>query len=342
MLRPPLRRDGENSGGEKNAAALDQRRDHGVAPARHTRENILVIKHGALGDFVQAMGPAAAIRAHHQGAAITLLTTAPYAELARSAPYFDDVWIDERPGGFDLGGLWRLREKLRGGRFARVYDLQTSSRSSSYFHLAGPFWGAEWSGIARGCSHPHNNPARDHMHTLDRQAEQLRLAGIEKVAPPDLSWAKADIRRFDLPAHFLVLVPGGSKHRPEKRWPAGRYAQLADLAAKHGLTSVIVGGPDEHEVGREILRVCPTARDLIGRTSFGEIVGLGAVAICTVGNDTGPVHLLVAAGSPATVLYSSASDPALTQPRGRSVIVLQRQNLGDLPVDEVAATLDLS
>src|SRR5215471_14975786 len=102
MLRPPLPREGA-SGGEEAQAALDQRRDHNPAPAAHTRENILVIKHGALGDFVQAMGAAAAIRAHHQGAEITLLTTAPFADLARSSPYFDQVWIDERPGRFDFG-----------------------------------------------------------------------------------------------------------------------------------------------------------------------------------------------------------------------------------------------
>ncbi|MGH6995954.1 MAG: glycosyltransferase family 9 protein, partial [Stellaceae bacterium] len=61
-------------------------------------ERILVIKLGALGDFVQAMGPAAAIRAHHPRARIMLLTTPAYAELGRRAPYFDDVWSDERPG----------------------------------------------------------------------------------------------------------------------------------------------------------------------------------------------------------------------------------------------------
>ena len=85
---------------------------------------ILVIKLGALGDFVQAMGPAAAIRAHHRDAEITLLTTAPYAELAGAAPYFDAVWIDTRPSLLDPVGLWRLRRKLRQGRFDLVYDLK--------------------------------------------------------------------------------------------------------------------------------------------------------------------------------------------------------------------------
>jgi ADP-heptose:LPS heptosyltransferase len=322
-------------------AAIDVGNDQHVASVPRPQKNILVIKLGALGDFVQAMGPAAAIRAHHADAAITLLTTRPFAELARAAPYFDHVWIDDRPGHFDLPALWQLRHRLRAARFDRVYDLQTSPRSSWYFHLIGP-GRPEWSGIARGCSHPHANPARDRMHTLDRQAEQLRVAGVGAVAPPDLGWAKRDITHFDLPDYFLVLVPGGSRHRPEKRWPAGRYAQLASLAARRGLTPVIIGGADEHEVGREITRSCPAARDLTGRTSFGDIVGLGAAALAAVGNDTGPVHMLVAAGSPATVLYSSASDPRLTQPRGRSVIVLQRANLADLTVDEVAATLHLS
>lgn len=329
----------DKAGGKLAADAVNDPR--GAAP-RRSSENILVIKLGALGDFVQAMGPAAAIRAHYADAAITLLTTKPFAELARAAPYFDHVFTDDRPGLFDLPALWQLRRRLRAGRFDRVYDLQTSPRSSWYFHLIGPGRRPEWSGIARGCSHPHANPARDGMHTIDRQAEQLRMAGIGAVAAPDLGWAKRDISHFNLPDHCLILVPGGSRHRPEKRWPAGRFAQLASLAARRGLTPVLVGGADEHEVGREIARSCPAARDLTGRTSLGEIVSLGAAALAVVGNDTGPVHLLVAAGSPATVLYSSASDPALTQPRGRSVIVLQRANLADLTVDEVAATLHLS
>jgi ADP-heptose:LPS heptosyltransferase len=94
------------------------------------RPRILVIKLGALGDFVQALGPAAAIRAHHPDAAITLLTTAPFAELAGQAPYFDEVWVDERPRLATPRALLALRRRLRTAGFARVYDLQTSDRSS--------------------------------------------------------------------------------------------------------------------------------------------------------------------------------------------------------------------
>ncbi|MBV9967994.1 MAG: ADP-heptose--LPS heptosyltransferase, partial [Alphaproteobacteria bacterium] len=78
-------------------------------------QRILVIKLSALGDIVQAMGPAAAIREFHSGAHIVFLTTRPYAGLARRAPYFDEVWIDERPAAVDPAGLWRLARRLRGG-----------------------------------------------------------------------------------------------------------------------------------------------------------------------------------------------------------------------------------
>ncbi len=297
---------------------------------------ILVIKLGALGDFVQAMGPAAAIRAHHRGAEITLLTTAPYAELAEAAPYFDHVWIDRRPRTFDLAGWWCFRRRLRGARFDRVYDLQTSDRSSFYHWLMGR---PEWSGIARGASHPHDNPERDRMHTLERQAEQLRRAGVAAVPPPDVGWAAREVGHFGLTPPLLLLVPGGSAHRPAKRWPAESYAEVAALAARHGVTPVVLGGAAETGLAATIREHEPATRDLTGRTSHGEIVGLAKLAWRSVGNDTGPMHLIVAAGCPATVLYSAASDPALTAPRGKEVQILCRRRLADLPVEEVAATL---
>src|SRR5580658_8547985 len=160
------------------------------------------------------MGAAAAIRAFHAGAHITVLTTRPYAELLRQAPYFDDVWVDARPGWGDPIGLWRLARRLRGRRFDRVYDLSTRQRSALYFRLMRRP-GLEWSGIVRGASHRHpDTPERRRMHTLDREADQLRWAGIPgPIPPPDLSWAAADIARFALPADYVLLLPGAAPHR---------------------------------------------------------------------------------------------------------------------------------
>ncbi|MBF0248307.1 MAG: ADP-heptose--LPS heptosyltransferase, partial [Alphaproteobacteria bacterium] len=79
-------------------------------------ERILVIKLGALGDFVQALGPMQAIRAHHAGAHLVLLTQKAYADFARASNLFDEVWIDsERPKAWQVGRVMRLRRKLKTG-----------------------------------------------------------------------------------------------------------------------------------------------------------------------------------------------------------------------------------
>ena len=137
----------------------------------------------ALGDFIQAAASFAAIRIHHHRSRITLLTTAPFAEFAVKSPWFDNVWVDHRPKSYDLAGWLGLRSRLRRGRFTRVYDLQTSRRTARYFRLFWPGPPPDWSGIARGCTLPHDNPTRDFMHTVERQAEQLAMAGLRAHLP---------------------------------------------------------------------------------------------------------------------------------------------------------------
>jgi len=110
-------------------------------------------------------------------------------------------------------------------------------------------------------------------------------------------------------------------------------------ASRHKVTPVVLGGAQERSLGAVIAERCGGARDLTGRTSFGEIVALATRALHAVGNDTGPMHLIAAAGCSTTVLYSAESDPALTAPRGAGVGVLRRDDLAGLGVAEVAATL---
>lgn len=302
---------------------------------------ILVIKLGALGDFIQATGPFAAIRRHHEDARIVLLTTAPYAALGEASGFFDEVWTDARPALWDLSGLFALRRRLIGGGFGRVYDLQTSGRSGWYFRLMGGR--CEWSGIAPGCSHPHANPARDAMHTIDRQRDQLAMAGIHDVPPPDVSWLQTDVSRFALPSPYMLFVPGGAAHRPEKRWPAEQYGALARALAARGVTVVLLGAAAEKDVMASIRRTAPEVRDLAGQTSPAEIASLARGARAAIGNDTGPMHIIAATGCPATVLFSHASDPALCAPRagkaGAAPTILRRAALAELSADEVLESL---
>lgn len=313
-------------------------------------KKILVIKLSALGDFVLALAAMKKIREAHKRAHITLLTTPPFEALAKSCPYFNAVETDGRPES--LGGWIRLRNRLRAAHYDRVYDLQTSSASARIFHSLRPF-PPEWSGIAMGCALPHKNRNRNHMHTLERQADQLKWAGVWPDAPvepgaappPDLSWilkkAAAERPQSSVanPRPYAVLIPGGSAHRLDKRWPAEKYGELAQELYRRGLDIVIIGGPQESALARTVQRHVGKARDLTGRTDFARVAIIGAKAALVVGNDTGPLHLAAATGSPTIVLFSKASDPQLSAPRGH-VAVLQADDLSQLPVSMVLQTTD--
>jgi len=318
--------------------------------SRKTREikKILVIKLGALGDFVQALAAMKHIREAHPDAHITLLTTSPFEALARASPYFNAVEPDGRSAG--IGETLSMISRLRAAQYDRVYDLQTSSRSNLYFQLLRPF-PPEWSGVAVGASLPHRNRDRGKMHTLERQAEQLQEAGIWPDAPltpgsappADLSWiikktgAARPMSSAGTARPYALLVPGASAHRPEKRWPVERFAELGQHLRDRGLDVLVVGGPQESALAMAIQRKVQ-ARDLTGRTDFAQIAALGARATLAVGNDTGPIHLIAAAGAPTLVLFSAASDPALCGPRGH-VAVLQAQNLNEMPVGDAIAAV---
>ncbi len=313
-------------------------------------KRILVIKLAALGDVVQAFPPFAHIRAAHPDAEITLLTTPPYESLAAASPYFDRIETDGRPKR--LSQTLAMLGRLRRARYDRVYDLQTSTRSSVYFYALWPH-PPQWSGIAPGGSHPHRNPQRNHMHTMERQAEQLQDAGIWPHAPvergtaaaPDLSFMAADPaperrpEHFGLTAPYVLLVPGASAHRPGKRWPAACYVELAARLGAQGYDVGVIGGPGEAQIGAQIAAADPRIHDLTGATDYAQIAGLGARAKWVIGNDTGPTHLLAATGVHTVVLFSAESDPALCAPRGRRVDVLQAPLLADLTVERVEKAL---
>jgi ADP-heptose:LPS heptosyltransferase len=300
---------------------------------------VLVVKLGALGDFIQALGPMAAIRQHHPDQQITLLTTALYQPLARASGLVDHIQIDERPRGLKFGKWLALRKFLVSGGFGRVYDLQTSDRSSWYYRLFFPGAKPEWSGISPGCSHPHANPSRDLMHTIDRQHEQLRMAGIEVVPLADLSWAEADLSRFELPERFALLVPGGAPHRPAKRWPVAHFRALSERLSERNIVPVILGTDDERVLARDILSGHKGGMDLTGKTDLLALAALARRATCAVGNDTGPMHVTALAGCPSVVLFSDESDPKLCAPRGQDVKILRAPALSDLAVEQVMSAL---
>lgn len=299
---------------------------------------VLVIKLSALGDFIQATGPMKAIRATHPEARITLLTTPPFEAMARATGWFDEIWTDGRPSWSDLPAVISLIRRIRRARFDRVYDLQTQGRTARYFQLLWPRRPA-WSGHAAGAAFEYSGAERDRLHVQDSQREQLRIAGIKAVPPPDLSWLTGS-GGLTPPEPFALLVPGGAPHRPAKRWPSAAYGGLASRLADAGVTPVVLGhGAEEAGLAADILALEPRAVSLVGQTRFGDIADLARRARLLVGNDTGPVHVAIAAGCPGVVLFSAESNPALSAPRpvrdGQVVEILREDDLAVLALDQV-------
>lgn len=306
---------------------------------------VLIIKLGALGDFVQAFAAFRQIREAHAEDEITLLTTPPYADLAQASGLFDRIETDGRPKG--LTQAVKLFGRLRAARYDRVYDLQTSSRSKLFFYAFLPF-PPQWSGISPGASHRQTRPDRDAMHNLDRMADQLHVAGIGPAYPPgeapapDLSWALAApgcephalMEHLGVKAPFAILAPGASTVKPEKLWPIEFYAELAQRLEQAGLQVVVAGGPGESALYTLIAARAPAAVDLTGRTALVQLAAVGTQARLCVGNDSGPTHLLAYAGAPGLMLMSRVSDPAHCGPRAR-MASLRAEDLRALKVDTV-------
>ncbi|MBI3440224.1 MAG: glycosyltransferase family 9 protein [Proteobacteria bacterium] len=298
-----------------------------------TVENVLVIKLGALGDFILAMGAMEAIRRHHKNAQITLLTTRPFVDMAERSGYFNHIIVDPRPKFYELQDWYFLFNQFNKGNYARVYDLQLNDRTKVYYRLF--MKKPEWSGVIAGSPLYYPNTNWRDMHAFKRHQEILQVAGID-MRIPDLSWMTADISLFKPKDPYVLLISGSAPSRLEKRWPATRYGALGLKLIKDGYQVAIIGTQAEAEVIERVVKSCPDIVDLCGRTSLYDIAALARGAAGAVGNDTGPTHLVSVIGCPTIALFcSAASNPAYSSPVGQAVQAIQAEDLGDVSVGVV-------
>lgn len=300
---------------------------------KNASEKILVIKLGALGDFIQATGPMRAIREYHKDAHITLLTTAPYARIGRACGYFDDIWVDERPRFYELKKWLGLRKRLNHEHFTRVYDLQNNDRTALYLKLFSPR--PEWVGAAQGASHQNSSPRRTAGQAYDGHVQTLSLAGIDNVKIDTLDWAQGNSEHVGLKRPYILFTAGSAPVRKHKRWPAEKYGRLAQLFHGLGYQPVLIGTIAEINVNHVIKTACPEALDLTAKTSLFDLVALGRGAACAVGNDTGPMHMITPTGCPSIVLFSQYSNPERNAPQGENVSIIYRDNLNELNAEDV-------
>lgn len=303
------------------------------------RERILVIRFGALGDLIMCRQAFYEIRAAHPDAKIALLTTPPFADFARSMPWFDTVLSAARAPMARIDQWAALMAHLY--RFAprRVYDLQGKFRQNiMYWLMGGSLWGPEWSGAAPGCSHPRLWPPAPDMHFVDFLAAQLRRAYVPPASPADMSWLNEQLS-FPLPEKFALLIPGCSPKLMHKRWPAERYAELANRLKERGIDCVAIGTNTEADTIAAVCKAAPHVMNLCGQTNLHQIAALARRATCTIGNDTGPMHLAAAVGSPTLAVLSSHTNPVWSAPYGPKTAWVKSNTIADVTVDEVLLAL---
>ena len=139
--------------------------------------NILIIKHGSLGDIAQASGAIQDIFEFHEGDNIYLLTTKPYFNLFKKNPHLKDTILDKRLSRFNLIYLFSLMRELKKYKFQKVFDLQNSSRSSFYKRILFP--GADnviWSSSETTLPMDQSKEQFDKNPVLDRFKHQIETS----------------------------------------------------------------------------------------------------------------------------------------------------------------------
>ena len=294
-------------------------------------QHILVIKHGALGDIIQAIDAFESLRRSFPEAHITLLTAPGFASLLSGSGWFDAVVSDPRKP------VWYLSHSLRLARlfkqpFQAILDLQCSSRTASYFRLMRPK--GRWFGTVAGCSDP--MPDFTGVNNRERMMTAVMMAGATPhIGTLDfLATARTD-SLSNLPTDYCVFVAGSSKAKPSKRWPASGFADIAMRCLQAGVTPILCGTTEDKAANAAIKAACSGVVDLTEQTSLSQLASLMLGARFILGNDTGPVFLGARTNVPTCMLMGADTDPSMSAPVGDKADYIHVSQLAELPACEV-------
>ncbi len=270
--------------------------------------NILIIKHGSLGDIAQASGAIQDISENHKNDRIYLLTTKAYLEVFKKNPFIHEVILDKRLPKYNLIYLYFLMRELKKHSFSKVYDLQNSSRTNFYKSILFPRAKKEiWSSSITTLPEVINKKEFDKHSVLDRFNHQLQTSGLKTTYTlnPDFSWACSEISRiknnFKLDK-FILLFPFCSPHLNIKKWPY--YNDLIKLILdKFGneYKIVIAPGPSEINYAKEInaLALLDNGKAL----DISQLTSLIKDSSFIIANDTGPAHIAAHVGAKGLTLF---------------------------------------
>jgi len=298
--------------------------------------NILIIKHGSLGDIVQISGVLKDIRVNHPEDKIFILTTAPYVELLSLCPYIDGTLLDRRLPRWNILYLLKLRKLLKKFNFKQVYDLQNSSRTSFYrrYLLRIPNWSSTETTLKKG----ENKKNFDKDSVLKRFEIQLSSSGIKTkyTLKPDFSWSITNIDKIInkyLSGKFILLFPFCSPKLSHKKWPY--YNKLIEMIKREhpNLEIVIAPGPDEIEESKQVNAICITEQNK--SINLMQLAGLINRSSYVIANDTGPAHMAAHLGKKGIVIFGHHTTPEKVSIETDKYKAITIDRLEDLSADKI-------
>ena len=301
--------------------------------------NILIIKHGSLGDIAQASGAIQDISESHKDDQIHLLTTKPYFELFKKNPYITNVILDKRLSKINLIYLYSLMRELKKYSFLKVYDLQNSSRTSFYKKILFPKASKDtWCSTDTTLPEGTTKKDFDKDSVLERFKNQLRNSNIDTkhTKKPDFSWSSSDItqiKNYYKLENFIILFPFCSPHLTSKQWPY--YNDLIDLIKKkfEFFKIVVAPGPNEIDEASKINALC--ILDNGKALDISQLSSLIKSSSFVVSNDTGPAHMTAHLGSKGIALFGSHTTPFKVSIETDNFKAIQVPDLSKLSAEKV-------
>ena len=302
--------------------------------------NILIIKHGSLGDIAQACGAIQDISENHKNDEVHLLTTKPYFDLFKKNPHISNVILDKRLPRFNLIYLYSLMRNIKKYKFSKVYDLQNSSRTAFYKRILFPnatkdIWSSTETTLPEGTT----KEDFDKDSVLSRFDHQLKSSGIttHHTLSPDFSWSSLDIsqiKSYHQLEKYIVLFPFCSPHLTSKKWPY--YNDLISMInekLENKFKVVIAPGPGEIKDASSINAIC--VLDNGKALDISQLAALIKDSSFVVANDTGPAHMTAHLGSKGIALFGSHTTPFKVSIERENFKAIQAPELSKLSPEKV-------
>jgi len=309
--------------------------------------NILIIKHGSLGDIAQACGAIQDISENHKNDQIHLLTTKPYFDLFKKNPFVHNVILDKRLSKFNLIYLYQLTRKLKSLNFDKIYDLQNSSRTTFYKNILFPKAKSDkWSSSETTLPTNVSKNEFDKNPVLDRFNHQLKTSDINTLntLKPNFNWACTNIdnikNNYDL-EKYIILFPFCSAHLEIKKWPY--FNELIELI-KNRLNNkykvIVAPGPSEINDAKSIDAISVLDEEKI--LDISQLSTLIKDSSFVIANDTGPAHMAAHLNVKGLTLFGKHTTAFKVSIERENFKAIQVDDLSKLSAEKVFERLSSS